>query len=134
MSKPVAARVKDETKQWLESRAEQEDITVSRLAGTILDSQSGDVNDSEPDSVETELNRVETELKRRVRELEQDITLLTRHAEDLELAHFSSCDICSDLEFRDGKKSFPRLPGNDEGNVYGDGKVKIRNGSYRNDI
>ena len=134
MSEPVAARVEEETKQWLESRAEQEDITVSRLAGTILDSQSGDVDSSEPDSVETKLNRVETELKRRVEELERDIELLTSHAERVEQAHFTSAEICSALTFREGTVSFPRLPGNDEGNVYGNDEVKVLNGSYLNDI
>lgn len=120
MSEPVAARVEDDTKQWLETKAEQDEITVSKLAGNILDNQSGDVKQN---STEQRLN-----------EIEQDITALKRHAEALELAQYTSTELCTDIELRDGTKSFPKLPGNDEENVYGDGKISIHDGSFKNSL
>jgi len=134
MSEPVAARVEDDTKQWLETKAEQDEITVSKLAGNILDNQSGDVNDTEPDSTEQRLDEIERTLTERVGKVERDITALKRHAEALELGHFTSTEICTDIELRQGTYTFPKLPGNDEGNVYGNGNVSIHDGSYKKSL
>lgn len=60
MSDTVAARVDEDTKQWLDNRAEQKDVTVSSLVSEILESQSGD--GTEPESTEARLNEIEKRL------------------------------------------------------------------------
>jgi predicted phage-related endonuclease len=118
MSEPVAARVKDSTAEWLEQRAEQENITVSRLAAQILDSQAGDVNSPEPDSTEAKLAQLRDKMQTRMMEIEQDIHTLSRHAEGLEKVLAENCANTKDIQVIDGELKYKPLPGNQDGNEY----------------
>lgn len=117
MSEPIAARVEDSTAEWLETRAEQEDITVSKLAAQILDSQAGEVNGTEPDSTEAKLNQLQERLENRVTELEQDITDLCIHAESMEYKIFRNTELTNNVAL-DSPMAFPELPENSEENSY----------------
>jgi hypothetical protein len=117
MSEPVAARVEDSTAEWLEQRADQADITVSKLAAQILDSQAGDVNSPEPDSTEAKLAELRDKMQTRIMEIEQDIHTLSRHAEGLERLLAENC-ANSNVEVIDNKLEFKPLPGNQDGNEY----------------
>mgnify|MGYP006450352441 CR=1 FL=1 len=132
MAEPVATRVDNETKQWLENRAEQEDITVSKLVAGILETNTGQSTNAEPDSTEARLNKIETETKRRIAELEQDIAVLVNHAENMENKQNRHVEICNDIELENGTMKYPILPGNEDGNVYGNEKIPVRVGSFRN--
>lgn len=124
MSEPVAARVEDSTAEWLEQRAEQADITVSRLAAQILDSQAGDVNSPEPDSTEAKLAELRDKMQTRIMEIERDIHTLSRHAEGLEKVLAENCANTTNLEVVDGKLEFKPLPGNQDGNEYDASELK----------
>lgn len=130
MSEPVAARVEDSTAEWLEQRAEQADITVSKLAAQILDSQAGDVNSPEPDSTEAKLAELRDKMESRIMEMERDIRTLSRHAEDLEKILAENSANTPDIEVIDGKLEFKPLPGNQDGNEYDASNLKT-GPSYR---
>lgn len=120
MSESIAARVDDSTARWLEEVAEQEDTTISKLVATILEQHSRDVDD-EPDSTEMRFNQMEE----RIVQLEQDIRLLTEHAERVEYHTYKTADLSRTVELVDGTIDFPRLPGNDERNEYPEEKPNI---------
>lgn len=100
MSESVATRVDDETKQWLETRADQEDITVSALVADILESRTGD--ETEPDSTEARLN-----------EIENDIEKLTRHSVKMEDFAMTIVDTSNELYLSGKAMEFPPLPGDE---------------------
>jgi hypothetical protein len=100
MSESVATRVDDETKQWLETRADQEDITVSALVADILESKTGD--EAEPDSTEARLN-----------EIENNIEKLTRHSAKTENFAMAIIDTSDELYLSGKSYDFPPLPGDE---------------------
>lgn len=124
MSEPVAARVEDSTAEWLEQRAEQADITVSKLAAQILDSQAGDVNSPEPDSTEAKLAQLRDEMENQIAELQQDISELSRHSETLEKVLAENCANTSSIDVKNSKLDFPVLPHNADSNEYDTSKLR----------
>lgn len=121
MSESIAARVPESTARWLEEVAEQEDTTISKLVAAILKQHSRDVNDDEPDSTEMRFNQMEE----RIAQLEQDIHLVTKHAERMEFHVYKTADLSRAIELADGAIDYPRLPGNDERNEYPEEKPNI---------
>ena len=100
MSESVATRVDDETKQWLETRADQEGTTVSALVADILESRTGD--ETEPNSTEARLDR-----------LEDDIEKLTRHSAKMESFSMTIVDTSDELYLSGESMKFPPLPGDE---------------------
>jgi hypothetical protein len=113
MSEPVATRVDDGTKQWLENKADEEDITVSALVSDIVERHSGDGNDSEPDSTEIRLSKIEQTLQERTAELEMQINKLRRHAVKLEKEQIGLANNATGVMLPDDA-TYPPLPGDDE--------------------
>lgn len=116
MSESIAARVDDSTARWLKEVAEQEDTTISKLVATILEQHSRDVDDDEPDSTEVRFNQLEE----RIVQLEQDIQTLVHHSEFVEYRIYRLGKLSRDISWNDDELPYPRLPNNDEGNVYPD--------------
>jgi uncharacterized membrane-anchored protein YjiN (DUF445 family) len=122
MSESIAARVDDDTAEWLEQVADQEGTTISKLVASILKQHTRDVGgDDEPDSTEVRLNQIEE----RIVEIERDIRMLSEHAEDVEYQVYKTADLARSIELTNGELPFAQLPTNDEGNVYPNEKPKV---------
>jgi len=113
MSEPVATRVDDGTKQWLENKADEADTTVSALVSDIVERHSGDGTDSEPDTAEVRLNEIEQILQERTAELEMQINKLRRHAVKLEKEQVGLAENATGVMLPDDT-TYPPLPGDDE--------------------
>lgn len=100
MSESVAARVSDETKQWLESEAEDRDSTVSGVVASILEEQSGDVPDELP-------------VEDRIERLEDAVGKLVPHAKKLEREQKTGLHNCRGTSTPDDGFTYPVLPGDE---------------------
>lgn len=121
MSESIAARVDDDTAEWLEQVANQEDTTISQLVAAILQQHTRDIDDDEPDSTEVRLNEIEERIVR----IEQDIQMLSEHAEDVEYQVYKTADLARSIELTSGELPFRKLPTNDEANVYPEEKPSV---------
>jgi len=124
MAEPVATRVNEETKQWLENRAEQEDITVSKMVADILEANTGQLDDAEPDSIETRLNEIEARISQRLIDIENDIDKLTRRSTQLEIEQLSIAEMANGV-YCPEDATYPPLPGEDEPSRHDDGSTPL---------
>jgi hypothetical protein len=113
MSESIAARVGDDTAEWLEQTAAQKDTSISKLVDTILEQHIRNVD--EP-ATEAGLDPLEE----RVMQIEQDIEMLCDHAEKVEHCVYKNADLARGVTLTNGNMSFPQLPTNHEGNTHGD--------------
>lgn len=113
MSESIAARVGDDTAEWLEQTAKQKDTSISKLVGTILEQHIRDVD--EP-ATEAGLNPLEE----RIVEIENDIEMLCTHSERIERDIYKYARLTKGINIPDGHMTFPQLPTNHEGNTHGD--------------